>query len=203
MTIFFLKPMISHDSPNFATNLSSRPERSVVEGPAVNAISVPESGGIPIHTSWVKSLIRGWLAAGILSSFLPCPASAMRFSAIGVATGSHLQESGATLGKFHVPPEKMAGLCVTMVSPTYPHAAEDLQKESAVVVQVVISKAGRVSPMRVVSGSPLLEAEAMNAVRLWRYKPFVRDNEPIDVTTEIQVNFEPGKPGGLVSHPNN
>ncbi len=56
--------------------------------------------------------------------------------------------------------------------------------------------------MRVVSGSPVFDAEAMNAVRLWRYRPFVRDDEPVDVTTEIQVSFKPGAPGGIITHPN-
>jgi TonB family protein len=140
-------------------------------------------------------------AAVIVFSLLPYPANAIRPSVISLANGLHLQESEAG-GKFHVPPQTMAALCVTMVSPTHPHTAEDLQKESTVVVEAVISKAGRVSPVRAVSGSPLLQNEAMNAVRLWRYKPFIRDDEPVDVTTEILVNFEPGKPGGIISHPN-
>ena len=147
-------------------------------------------------------MIRRLLVAAIVLCLSPYPASAIRPSVIGVATALRLQEGGATLGKFHVPAEKMAGQCITMVSPTYPHTAEDLQTESIVVVQAVISKSGRVSPMRVVSGSPLLEAEAMNAVRLWRYRPFIRDEEPVDVTTEIQVNFKPGEPGGIITHPN-
>jgi protein TonB len=56
--------------------------------------------------------------------------------------------------------------------------------------------------MEVVSGPPSLEAEAMSAVRLWRYKPFLRDGEPLDVTTDIRVDFDPAKPAGLVTHPN-
>jgi TonB family protein len=147
-------------------------------------------------------MIRGLLVAGIVLCFSPYPARAIRPSVISVATALRLQEGGATLGKFHVPPEKMAGLCTTMVSPTYAHAADDLQTESTVVVQVVITKTGRVSPMRVVSGSPLLEAAAMNAVRLWRYKPFIQDEEPVDVTTEVSVKFKPGEPGGMITHPN-
>jgi protein TonB len=146
--------------------------------------------------------VRRLLASTLVFAVLPDPTSAMRLAAVSVATGLHLQESGASLGKFHVPPEKMAGQCVTMVSPNYPQAAGDLQTESTVAVQVVISRSGRVSPMRVISGSPALDAEAMNAVRLWRYKPFIRDDEPVDVTTEIQVSFKPGQPGGIISHPN-
>jgi len=109
--------------------------------------------------------------------------------------------TGASLGKFNVPAETMAGHCLTMVSPQYPKT-EDPLKASTVVLRVVISKFGTVSPVRVVSGDPSLETEAMNAVRLWRYKPFMRDDEPIDVSTDIGVDFDPAKPGGLVTHPN-
>jgi TonB family protein len=147
--------------------------------------------------------IRRLLAAGVVLS-LPYPASAIRPSAVSAAIALHLQESGvgAPLGKFHVAPEKMAAQCVTMVSPTYPHAAGDLERESTVIIQAVISKSGRVSPIKAVSGSHLLETEAMNAVRLWHYKPFVQDDQPVDVVTEIQVIFKPGEPGGMVTHPN-
>ena len=109
--------------------------------------------------------------------------------------------TGATLGKLNVPEETMAGHCLTMVSPQYPQSGTP-PKPSTVLVRVVISKFGTVSPVRVVSGEPSLETEAMNAVRLWRYKPFIRDDEPIDVTTDVRVDFDPAKPGGLVTHPN-
>jgi protein TonB len=97
-----------------------------------------------------------------------------------------------------VAPEVMAGHCITMVSPQNA-GAEAL---STVVVRVVVSASGKVVPVSVVSGAPALEAEAMNAVRLWRYRPFVRDGAPVDVMTDVRVIFEPGKPGGMVSHPN-
>jgi protein TonB len=100
--------------------------------------------------------------------------------------------------KLMVAPEVMAGHCITMVSPQNA-GAEVL---SAVVVRVVVSSSGKVLPVSVVSGAPALEAEAMNAVRLWRYRPFVRDGAPVDVMTDVRVIFEPGKPGGMVSHPN-
>jgi protein TonB len=100
-------------------------------------------------------------------------------------------------GKPTIAPEVMAGHCLTMVSPQNT-GAEVL---SAVVVRVVVSVSGKVVPVRVVSGAPALQAEAMNAVRLWRYRPFVRDGVPVDVMTDVRVIFEPGKPGGMVSHP--
>jgi protein TonB len=101
-------------------------------------------------------------------------------------------------GKLMVAPDVMAGHCITTVSPEN----TGVEVLSAVVVRVIVSASGKVVPVRTVSGPPALEAEAMNAVRLWRYRPFVRDNTPIDVMTDVRVIFEPGKPGGMVSHPN-
>jgi TonB family protein len=148
--------------------------------------------------------IRSLLFASIAFSLPIQPASAMRAAAIIAATGLHLQESGAgaPLGKLIVSPEVMAGHCITMVSPAYPPTAGDPPTASTVVVRVVIWKSGDVSPMRAISGPQPLQDEAMNTVRLWRYKPFVRDGEPLDVTTDIRVDFDPGKPGGVVTHPN-
>lgn len=101
-------------------------------------------------------------------------------------------------GKLMVAPEVMAGHCLTIVSPQ----SAGTEVASTVVVRVVVSASGKVIPVRVISGAPALEAEAMNAVRLWRYRPFLRDETPIDVLTDVKVTFEPGKPGGLISHPN-
>jgi periplasmic protein TonB len=106
--------------------------------------------------------------------------------------------ASAQEGKIMVPQAVMTGHCITMVSPQ--NVGEEVL--SAVVVRVVVSASGRVEPERVVSGAPALQAEAMNAVRLWQYKPFVRDGVPVDVMTDVRVIFEPGKPGGMVSHPN-
>jgi TonB family protein len=114
-----------------------------------------------------------------------------------------LQESGvvAPLGKLNVPAQVMASHCLTMVSPNYPQS--DSPRATSVLVRVVIWKTGQVSPMRVVSGPPALGDAAMNAVRQWRYKPYVHDEEPVDVTTDVRVDFDPTKPGGFVTHPKN
>jgi protein TonB len=121
--------------------------------------------------------------------------------ALSAGSASAMQ-AGSSPGRINVAPQEMAAHCITMVSPNYPHAVEDLPKVSFVIVHVVISRTGIVSPIRAVSGPSSLEAEAMNAVRLWRYKPFVRDGEALDVTTDVRVDFSPGQPGGFVTHPN-
>ncbi len=144
------------------------------------------------------------LLASVVFALLPHSASAMGPSAVRSAGALYLQESGAgaPLGKLNVPSKVMDGHCITMVSPNFPQTANGAPKASTVLVRVVIWKSGNVTPMRIVSGDPTLETEAMNAVRLWRYKPYAREGEAVDVTTDIRVDFDPAKPGGVVTHPN-
>jgi TonB family protein len=150
------------------------------------------------------SCIRSLLLASVVFRLVPDSASAVRPSAIRSPGDPYLQEgaAGAPLGKLNVPLSIMAGHCITMVSPEYPPAAADPPTAAIVIVRVVIWKSGNVTPLRAISGPQGLQDEAMTTVRLWRYKPYARDGEPLDVTTDIQVEFNPAKPGGLVTHPN-
>ena len=111
-------------------------------------------------------------------------------------------EAGAPIGRLIVPGAKMAGQCLTMVSPNYPPTVGQKQKSETVILKVVVSKSGTVAPMHMISGPNALENEAMNTVRHWVYKPYTQDGDPIDVTTEVAVDFVPGRRGGLVTHPN-
>jgi protein TonB len=94
----------------------------------------------------------------------------------------------------------MASFCLTIVSPNFPMQAQ-AQGAQVVVLKVVVRHTGAVNPIHIVSGNPSLEPEAMDAVRLWRYRPYMADGQPIDVMTTVRVDFVPGKLGGLVSHP--
>lgn len=108
--------------------------------------------------------------------------------------------ASAPAGRRIVPAATMASFCLTMVSPRFPLQAQ-AQGAQTVVLQVVVRHTGVVNPIHIVSGNPALEAEAMNAVRLWRYRPYLVDGQPIDVMTNVRVDFIPGKLSGLVSHP--
>jgi TonB family protein len=139
-------------------------------------------------------LIAGAMFCVLTGESRAMPAAAMHF---------YLQQSGvgAPLGKLVVPPEAMEGQCITKVSPVYPQGDGTSRKKATVVVRVVIWKSGIVSPVRVVSGDSSLGVQAMNAVRLWHYKPFLRDGEAMDVTTDISVDFNPQTQGGMIIHP--
>jgi len=64
--------------------------------------------------------------------------------------------------------------------------------EGTVVVQAVISKSGRIESARVVSGLPVLQAAALQAVRAARYRPYLLNGLPIEVETTVSINFRLG-----------
>ena len=81
------------------------------------------------------------------------------------------------------------GLLVHQVKPAYPHLAMQARIQGTVVLQAVIAKDGTVQDLRVVSGHPLLVQAALDAVKLWRYRPYLLNDQHVEVDTQINVNF--------------
>jgi len=81
------------------------------------------------------------------------------------------------------------GDLVHKVLPTYPPLARNVRIQGQVVLQAVISKQGIIENLRLLSGHPMLVPAAIEAVRHWRYRPYVLNNEPVEVETLITVNF--------------
>jgi len=81
------------------------------------------------------------------------------------------------------------GLLVTKVTPPYPSMAKMARVQGAVILQAVISKNGAIENLRVVSGHPMLVQSALDAVKQWRYRPYLLNGEPVEVETQITVNF--------------
>jgi len=81
------------------------------------------------------------------------------------------------------------GLLVHQVTPQYPPLARQARVQGTVVLQAVIGKDGTVQNLHVLSGHPMLIEAAMDAVRQWRYKPYYLNGEPVEVDTQINVNF--------------
>jgi periplasmic protein TonB len=75
------------------------------------------------------------------------------------------------------------------VAPTYPPEAGRARIEGTVVLLAVIAKDGTVRDVRVESGLPVLAQAAIDAVKQWRYKPYLLNGEPIEVDSQITINF--------------
>ncbi len=82
------------------------------------------------------------------------------------------------------------GLLIKRVQPNYPRAALAVHAHGAVQIEATIDKEGNVTNPKVLSGDPLLAPAALDAVRQWRYKPYYLDGEPVEIQTEITINFK-------------
>jgi periplasmic protein TonB len=81
------------------------------------------------------------------------------------------------------------GLLIHKVTPVYPKIAVAARQQGAVVLQATIGRDGTIQNLRVIGGPGLLIQPAMDAVKQWRYKPYILNNEAVEVETQITVNF--------------
>ena len=85
--------------------------------------------------------------------------------------------------------EMQLGALLHKVLPEYPIAAKQLGIQGTVVLTATIGKDGRVEHVQPVSGPPLLVRPAIIAVQQWQYRPYLLNQEPVVVQSQITVNF--------------
>jgi TonB family protein len=106
------------------------------------------------------------MAIGMASAELPVPPGAIR-------VGGNVQQSKLT----------------SQVRPAYPPMAKEARIQGVVHLFAVIGKDGGVKSLTVMSGHPLLVGAAMEAVRQWTYETTLLNGAPVEVATQIDVNF--------------
>jgi periplasmic protein TonB len=153
------------------------------------AVSVPSS---PSSTAAAPAKDAG--SAAIVASVNSKPANTKQDSAKDVAAISNLSPSVAPL-----PGESTAIILssqgaqkrlVTGVPPKYPVEARPEGAEGTVVLKAVIDDAGKVAGLRLVEGNATLAPAAMQAVKRWRYRPYVRDGKSQPFQTIVIVDFQ-------------
>jgi TonB family protein len=75
------------------------------------------------------------------------------------------------------------------VNPIYPQEARTARISGTVVLKAVIDQTGDVVSLQLVSGHPLLAPAAIDAVKQWKYRPYLLNGKPVAVETQITVNF--------------
>src|SRR6476660_4880675 len=120
-------------------------------------------GGVPGGSS-------GGVIGGIIGSAAPPPK---------VATPQKLRVSSGVA----------EGLKIHDVTPTYPQMARIAHIQGDVILQATISKTGVIENLHGISGHPILIQAAMDAVKQWKYKPYILNSEPVEVETTIKVQF--------------
>jgi TonB family protein len=95
----------------------------------------------------------------------------------------------ASLQRVRVGGQAQAAKLVFQPAPEYPPLARSARVQGTVRLEVVIAKDGTVEKLHVLSGHPLLVEAAEAAVERWRYQPTLLNGSPIDVVTEVDVDF--------------
>ena len=146
-----------------------------------------------------------------LSGFLESQMKRHRVAAIlSLITLASLVSAQVVPPRVRIPESVMAQRLARRVAPVYPPLARQAKVQGVVVLRVLISKSGEVENVELVSGHPMLAPAAIEAVKQWKYTPYLLNGEPIEVVTQVTVNFSLSdrpesegvvgdKPGGIPS----
>ena len=154
-------------------------------------LSVPHNDAILVTNNPRFHFIKPGPDAGPTDapSFLPTGSSLPSVLA-GSLTGNVLPPQVRPTVKASPPISRaMQSYLIHRVEPRYPDIARAARLEGPVLIKAVISTAGRIEQAQVISGSPLLASAALDAIRQWRYRPYLLNDKPVEVETEITVTF--------------
>ncbi len=81
------------------------------------------------------------------------------------------------------------GLKIHDVQPKYPQDARARGIEGDVLLQATIDTQGNLTNLKVVQGEPILVEASMDAVKKWKYRPYIYEGKPVEVDTTIRIEF--------------
>jgi TonB family protein len=102
---------------------------------------------------------------------------------------SGVAPQGARPMRVRVSQGVMQGMVISKVQPVYPSDAKAARIQGSVVIAAIIGKDGSVQSERLISGHPSLAPAAMDAVKQWKYRPYLLNGQAIEVDTQVTINF--------------
>jgi protein TonB len=91
--------------------------------------------------------------------------------------------------RIQVDSEVQESKLLVMIKPQYPMLAMQARIQGKVRLAAIIDKDGKITELKVVSGHALLVDSALAAIKQWRYRPTFLHGEPVEVATQIIVDF--------------
>jgi periplasmic protein TonB len=180
---------------NAAANVESASSNGNSAGPA--SASGSKAAAASAQLGSAPLVVKG--GAGPKTQTKAAALDAAAPSMIGIATpGSGglpnlVEESSApkpVLQTLNVSQGVSQGLVVKKVQPVYPRNALTMHVEGTVQLMATISKSGDIGAVKVLSGPPQLTNAAADAVKQWKYKPYLLNGEPVDIQTQVTVVFK-------------
>jgi protein TonB len=80
-------------------------------------------------------------------------------------------------------------MLLSQVKPVYPADAKEARIQGVVILEALIGRDGSVNEVKAISGHPMLQQAAIDAVSQWKYKPTLLNGQPVEVVTTVTVNF--------------
>jgi periplasmic protein TonB len=111
------------------------------------------------------------------------------FGSVGMGSAPVIPAAPAVVQRAVQLSHMSEGDLIRKVIPIYPPLARSARIQGTVVLKAMISKQGTIENLQLLSGHPMLAPAAIDAVRQWRYRPYILNNEPVEVETQITVNF--------------
>jgi|SRR5579872_825586 protein TonB len=133
----------------------------------------------PIASTGVVGGVPGGIPGGSMGGVIGSVLSTTPVAVPKIATPQRVRVSSGV----------SQGLLIRKVAPNYPPLARQARIQGSVILQAQISKEGTIQNLQLISGHPMLAPAAIEAVKQWRYRPYLLNGEPVEVETTIQVNF--------------
>jgi len=159
-------------APTVIPKTIARPDEAPEPAAAVGVVGgIP--GGVPGGTF---GGVLGGVIGGVMSSVTAAPPPPP-------------PPKAATPKRIRVGGQVESARLIFQPKPEYPPLAKMARIQGTVRLEAIISKDGTIQDLKVVSGHPLLVKAALEAVQRWRYQPTLLNGEPVEVVTEVDVNF--------------
>lgn len=174
------------EKPSEKSSKSAKTEKATPSGESDVTVTKPEqalvvkNGSVPVKKT----------QAAVPDAAPPMVA----MSGAGGSLPNLVENSGDTpvpvLQRLNISQGVSQGLITKRVQPTYPTNALRMHIEGNVELMATIAKSGNITSIKVVSGEPMLAEAALQAVKQWKYRPYLLNGEPVEIQTQITVKFK-------------
>jgi protein TonB len=148
----------------------------------------PSSGGVGV-VGGVPGGVAGGTPGGVLGGIIGSVPSTTFAPPPPPPVKKVEAEKPATPQRIRVGGNVQQARLVRQPRPVYPPLAKQARIQGVVKLNAIISRDGTIMNLSVISGHPLLVPSAMDAVKQWVYQPTLLNGEPVEVVTQIDVNF--------------
>lgn len=167
--------------------------------PSTNSLSPTSKSASSAKPAETPLVVKGGAVPALRSA--PTVPDAPAPSVIGMAaTGSggalsNLVDTSPTgpqpiLQKVNISQGVSQGLLMKKVQPVYPRSAMAMHVEGVVELAATISKTGDITSVKALKGDSQLTRAAIDAVKQWKYKPYLLNGEPVEITTQVTISFK-------------